>query len=156
MLLKACASPHHPHRPSTRKTNIYIYWLFLGFQRLQSSRKRTRVSLATKSGVVYFWCCELLGLFFPWRKSSRSIWCSRSTQIIFSTATIGKNLCVRWCLGNRRLGQFGAPFSKQQRSRKRCQDKLLLALNLWPGIRLHNIRLHRISGNSSENYWTSN
>jgi hypothetical protein len=39
-----------------------------------------------------------------------------------------------------------APFSKlrDQRSRKRCQDKLHSALYLWPSIRPHNIKLHGI------------
>jgi len=41
---------------------------------------------------------------------------------------------------------LSAPFSKlrDQRSRKSCQNKLHSALDLWPGIRLLNIKLHCI------------
>jgi len=36
-----------------------------------------------------------------------------------------------------------APSSKlrEQRSRKRCQDKEIMAQDLWPSIRLHGIRI---------------
>jgi hypothetical protein len=38
---------------------------------------------------------------------------------------------------------LNAPFSKlrDQKSRKRCQDKLHSILELWPSIRLHGIKL---------------